>query len=121
MAVAVTSSLIDEKSRLVGFQGDLTFDERTIAFADEPVRKAGLTAGNWNVAGNVLPGPGPFRTLRISAYSTDFQPLSGMGTLFELQIRSLSHGSGSAPPSWATPPNQFIFIDSDLNTTQPLQ
>ena len=66
----VRSSAIDAKNNLVGFQGDLTFDERVVTFESEPVRNAGLTAGNWNVSGNVLPGPGPVRTLRISAFST---------------------------------------------------
>ena len=74
---AVRSSEIDAKNKLVGFQGDFTFDERVVTFQSQPVQKAGLTAGNWNVSGNVLDGPGPIRTLRISAYSNDFTPLSG--------------------------------------------
>src|SRR5439155_20994117 len=55
----VTTSAIDGRNRLVGFQGDITFDERVIRFEEEPVEKAGLTSGNWTVAGNVLPGTGP--------------------------------------------------------------
>ena len=55
----VTSSEIEAKHRLVGFQGDFTFDERVIGFQNEPVHKAGITSGNWNVSGNVLPGDGP--------------------------------------------------------------
>ena len=73
----VTTTAIDAKNKLVGFQGDFTFDERVITFQGEPVQKAGITGGNWNVSGNVLPGRGPIRTLRISAYSNDFTPLSG--------------------------------------------
>ena len=80
---AVTGSAIDPKNKLVGFQGDFTFDERVVTFQSEPVRKAGLTGGNWNVSGNVLDGKGPIRTLRISAFSNDFTPLSGSGTLFD--------------------------------------
>ena len=38
----------------------------------------------------VLNGTGPLRTLRVSAYSNDFVPLSGSGTLFELQIGRVS-------------------------------
>ena len=82
---AVTTSAIDATSNLVGFQGDFTFDERVVTFQSQPVSNAGLTAGNWNVSGNVLDGPGPIRTLRISAYSNDFAPLSGAGTLFNLK------------------------------------
>jgi hypothetical protein len=80
----VTTTAISAKNKLVGFQGDFTFDERVVAFQSEPVSNAGLTAGNWNVSGNVLAGTGPIRTLRISAYSNDFTPLSGSGTLFYL-------------------------------------
>src|SRR5438105_1540373 len=71
---AVTTSAIDGKDKLVGFQGDFTFDERVITFQNPPIQKAGITSGNWNVSGNVLPGKGPMRTLRISAFSTDFAP-----------------------------------------------
>jgi hypothetical protein len=48
-----------------------------VTFQSEPVQKAGITGGSWDVSGNVLPGSGPIRTLRISAYSNDFTPLSG--------------------------------------------
>jgi hypothetical protein len=89
------------------------------------VRNAGLTASNWIVSGNVLPGPGPIRTLRISAFSTDFAPLSGTGTLFELRMTRMSKAGHGAQLTWATGPGQFIFIDSDLkNQTvlwQPLR
>ena len=92
----VTTTAIDAKNKLVGFQGDFTFDERVVTFQSEPVQNAGLTAGNWNVSGNVLPvlpGAGPIRTLRISAYSTDLTPLSGSGTLFELRMTAGEQGS----------------------------
>jgi hypothetical protein len=72
----VTTTTIDAGDSLVGFQGDFTFDERVATFQNEPVRKARLTGGNWNVLGNVLPGTGPIRTRRISAYSNDFSPRS---------------------------------------------
>src|SRR5207344_2246500 len=86
LIASVRSSDIDAKNKLVGFQGDFTFDQRVVSFQDEPVQKAGMTSGNWNVSGNVLPGTGPIRTLRVSAFSTDFAPLSGSGTLFELRM-----------------------------------
>ena len=116
---AVTTTVIDAKNNLVGFQGDFTFDQRVITFQSEPVQKAGITGGNWSVSGNVLAGTGPIRTLRISAYSLDFKPLAGSGTLFELRMARVSQAAQSAPLSWSAPPNQFIFIDADLKTQPP--
>jgi len=118
----VTTTDIDAKNKLVGFQGDFTFDERVVTFQSEPVQNAGLTAGNWSVSGNVLPvlpGAGPMRTLRISAYSNDFTPLSGSGTLFELRMTRVSKAAQSTQLLWAAPPGQFIFIDADLQTQKP--
>jgi len=117
--VQVTTTAIDAKSKLVGFQGDFTFDESVVNFQSEPVQKAGITGGNWNVSGNVLDGPGPIRTLRISAYSLDFTPLSGSGTLFELRLTRVSQAAQGTPLIWAAPPNHFIFIDADLSTQRP--
>jgi len=116
---AVRTSTIDAKNKLVGFQGDFTFDERVVTFQSEPVRKAGLTGGDWNVSGNVLPAAGPIRTLRTSAYSNDFTPLSGSGTLFELRMTRVSQAAQGTPLLWAAPPDQFIFIDADLKTRKP--
>ena len=116
---AVTASSIDAKDKLVGFQGDFTFDERAVTFQSNPVHKAGLTGGHWNVSGNVLPGPGPMRTLRISAYSEDFKPLSGSGPLFELKMSRAGSGPRSSPLVWAAAPNHFLFIDADLHTQRP--
>jgi hypothetical protein len=118
----VTTTAIDARNKLVGFQGDFTFDERVVTFQSEPVQNAGLTAGNWNVSGNVLPvqaGAGPIRTLRISGYSLDLVPLSGSGTLFELRMKRVSKGAQGTQLLWAAPPDQFIFIDSDLKTQKP--
>jgi hypothetical protein len=83
------------------------------------VQNAGITGGNWNVSGNVLPGAGPIRTLRLSAYSNDFTPLSGSGTLFELRMSKVSQAVQGTQLLWAPPPDQFIFIDADLNTQKP--
>ena len=116
---SVRTTAIDAKSNLVGFQGDFTFDERVITFRSEPVQKAGLTGGNWNVSGNVLSGPGPIRTLRISAFSNDFTPLSGSGALFELRMKGESKATQGTELVWAAAPNHFIFIDADLNTRKP--
>ena len=117
--VQVTTTVIDAKNKLVGFQGDFTFDERMVTFQSQPVQKAGITGGNWNVSGNVLAGPGPIRTLRISAYSNDFTALSGSGTLFELRMTRVSQVAQGTQLLWAAPPDHFIFIDADLNTQKP--
>ena len=116
---SVKSSTIDARSEVVGFQGDLTFDERMVTFQSQPVQNAGLTAGNWTVSGNVLAGPGPIRTLRISAYSTDFKPLSGSGTLFDLKMVRVSKGAQNTSLFWAAAPNQFTFVDVNLKTQVP--
>jgi hypothetical protein len=116
---AVKTSAIEANNKLIGFQGDFTFDERVVTFQSQPVQKAGLTGDNWNVSGNVLSGTGPIRTLRISAYSTNFTPLSGSGTLFELRMSGVSKATQGTPLLWAAPPNQFIFIDADLKTQKP--
>lgn len=116
---AVTTTAIDAKTKLVGFQGDFTFDERVVTFQSPPVQKAGVTGGNWNVSGNVLPGTGPIRTLRVSAYSNDFVPLSGAGTLFELRMTRVTKAAQVTPLTWAAAPNHFFFIDADLNTQKP--
>ena len=115
----VTTRVINADDRLVGFQGDFTFDESVVTFQKEPVQKAGLTAANWNVAGNVLDGLGPIRTLRISAYSNDFTPLSGSGTLFELRMNIVKGTTKGTKLLWAVPPDEFIFIDADLNMKKP--
>ncbi len=115
----VTATTINGANKLVGFQGDITFDERSIVFDTDPVQKAGLTAKNWNVTGNVLDGPGPIRTLRISAYSLDFAPLSGQGTLFELKMNGVTKGSGDSRLEWDPASEGFFFIDADLHVTKP--
>src|SRR5205814_7143784 len=119
---AVKSSEIDANKKLIGFQGDFTFDERMVTFQEPPVQNAGLTAGNWNVSGHVLPGPGPaagpIKTLRISAFSLDLTPLSGEGTLFQLNMTRVIQSADTTQLLWVAPPN-FIFIDSDLNTRKP--
>ncbi len=115
----VITTAIDAKTKLVGFQGDFTFDERVVTFQDTPVQKAGITAGNWNVSGNVLPGNGPIRTLRVSAFSTDFASLSGSGTLFELRLAKVNKADHNTQFAWAAAPDHFFFIDADLNTQKP--
>jgi len=117
--VPVTTTMIDAKNNLVGFQGDFTFDERVVAFQDPVIQKAGITGGNWNVSGNVLPGEGPIRVLRISAFANDFVPLQGSGTLFELRLKKVSKGGEATALNWKPAPDNFFFIDADLNTQPP--
>jgi hypothetical protein len=112
--IPVNVSAINAESGVVGFQGDLLFDERMVSFQDEPVQKAGLTDGDWNVSANVLPGSGPKRTLRISAFSNSLTPLSGSGTLFNLRVTGMSRGGQTGLLTWAAAPNDFFFIDLDL-------
>jgi hypothetical protein len=114
--VPVTTTAINADDKLVGFQGDFTFDESVVTFQSDPVQKAGITGGDWNVSGNVLPGTGPIRTLRILGYSNDFTPLSGSGPLFELRMTRMSKAAQSTQLIWAAPPDQFIFIDTNLDT-----
>lgn len=117
--VAVTATAINGRDRLVGFQGDFTFDETVVSFADNPVENADLTI-NWNVSANILPGPGPIRTLRVSGYSNDLQPLSGSGALFNLNMIRVSNvPSSSTGLTWAETPGEFIFVDAGLNPRPP--
>ena len=116
----MVTSAIDPADNLIGFQGDFTFDSTVVTFQVPPVSTAGLTVGNWNVSGNVLPGPGPIRTLRVSAFSNDFTPLSGSGTLYNLNMTRVSSTSGASTPlTWAAPPDNFIFIDFNLDSYAP--
>jgi hypothetical protein len=116
----VVTSTINPSDNLIGFQGDFTFDETVVTFQATPVSSAGLTASNWNVSGNVLPGGGPIRTLRVSAFSNDFVPLSGAGTLFNLNMTRVSSTPGASTAlTWAADPNNFYFIDSDLDGRPP--
>jgi hypothetical protein len=116
----VVTSAINGADNLVGFQGDFTFDSSVITFQNPPVSSAGLTATNWNVTANVIPGGGPIRTLRISAFSNDFIPLAGSGTLFNLNMTRVSGTPGASTAlTWVAPPNNFIFIDANLDTHAP--
>ena len=118
----MTTTLIDptttDGANYVGFQGDFTFDSAVVSFATPPVQRAGLTSdANWNVSAAILnSGPGTTKTVRISAFMATFTPLNGSGTLFELRMTRVSQATQGTPLLWAAPPDQFIFIDADLNT-----
>src|SRR6187200_412990 len=86
-----------------------------------PTVPAGLTANNWNVSGNVI-GTGQFRILRVSAFSNDFTPLDGSGLLYNLRMLRVSNTPGaSSALNWQPAPDNFQFIDGDLNTFTPTQ
>ena len=115
----IVTSAINGSDNLVGFQGDFTFDSSVIAFQSTPVSSAGLTATNWNVTGNVF-GAGTIKTLRVSAFSNDFTPLSGSGTLYNLNmIRVSSTPGANTALTWQPPPDNFYFIDADLESRAP--
>jgi hypothetical protein len=117
----VIASHIDAAHQLVGFQGDFTFDSSVISFQNPPVARAGLTAqGNWSLAANVL-GTGKIRTLRVSCFALDATSvLSGEGPLFDLRFTSTtSKTNASTALVWSAEPNNFIFIDADLQRRTP--
>ena len=107
----VVTSTINAAADLIGFQGDFTFNENVVTFQTNPVSTAGLTASNWVVLGNVLPGAGPIRTLRVSAYAKDGNTgLSGSGTLFNLNMTRVSNTPGASTPlTWSAPPESLHF------------
>ena len=119
----MVTTTIDPSLDYVGFQGDFTYDSAVVSFSTPQVQKAGLTAGNWNVSANIFnSGPGTIKTLRVSAFSNDFTPLSGSGTLFELRMLRVSSTPGATSPLvWAPPPNEFFYIDDNLATIRPLK
>ena len=62
-------------------------------------QSGGITASNWNVSANILPGGGPTsRILRISAFSLDFTPMSGSGLMFNLKMFRVSSTPGRYDP-----------------------
>src|SRR5439155_22800076 len=112
---------IGASSGLLATQGNFTFDSSVVGFSNPPAQKTGLTGGNWNVTANVI-GTGTIKTLRVSAFSNDFVPLSGSGTLFELRMLRVSSTPGDMTPLvWALEPDNFFFIDSNLDTFSPGQ
>jgi hypothetical protein len=71
------------------------------------------------VSANILPGGGTIKTLRISAFSNNFAPLSGSGTLFHLNLTRLGNSGSNTPLTWAASPNDFYYIDSNLGFHAP--
>jgi CSLREA domain-containing protein len=115
----VTTTNISAGDNLVGFQGDFDFDSSVVTFQLTPASPAGLTAVNWNVSANIL-GAGQFKTLRISAFSTTSTPLSGSGTLFNLNFTRVSNSVGATTQlAWQQQPNNFVFIDTGLVKQAP--
>ena len=119
----VVTTNLDASLNYIGFQGDFTFDETVVTFAPPFVHAAGLTGGgNWNVSANILPGAGPIRILRVSAFALDSVPLNGSGVLYNLRMRRVSSTPGANTPlAWKPDPDNFLFIDADLNMFAPTQ
>ncbi len=117
----VTTTAIDVEDNLVGFQGDFTFDESVVTFQSTPVARAGLTAnGNWALAANVL-GTGTIKTLRVSCFALDANSvLSGEGPLFELRMTRVSSKPGASTQLiWAAEPNNFLFLNDNVQWLAP--
>src|SRR4029077_8848964 len=58
----------------------------------------------------------------LSAFSNDFIPLNGSGTLFELRQVRVSNTPGvTSPLLWKPSPDNLIFIDDNLDTHAPNQ
>jgi CSLREA domain-containing protein len=119
----VTTTNIDAADNLVGFQGDFTFDSSVVTFqVPTSASPAGLTAinpGDWVIGSNII-GAGTIKTLRISAFSQSSTPLSGSGTLFNLNFTRVSNTvAASTLLEWAPAPNNFVFIDTGLNKQAP--
>ena len=79
--------------------------------------------GSLAVIGTYREGPAGgrgqlIRTLRVSAYSNYFTPLSGAGTLFELRMTRVSKAAKGTQLRWAAPPDNFTFIDAEPAVTQ---
>jgi hypothetical protein len=120
----VVTTAINGSDNLIGFQGDFVFDSTVVTFQSPPVSAAGLTGGSpsWTVAGNILAGGGPTsRILRVSAFVSDgVTGLNGSGTLYNLNMVRVSSTPGASTAlTWAAPPNNFYFIDSNLDSQAP--
>ena len=120
----VVTSAINAADHLVGFQGDFTFDETVVTFdPDAPVSAAGLTGGNCNSdrVGNVLPGAGR-RSGRCAYWASSNDAshrLSGSGTLFNLNMTRVSSTPGASTALTWPYPDDFVFIDANLNNHAP--
>ena len=108
----VKTSDINPNDNLIGFQGSFTFDETVFTFQDPPVSFE--RAGNWSITGNVLPGPGPIRTLQVTAFSEDSTPLEGAGPLFRLRMIPNLSSREQAPWSGNQPQ---ITLSSSMPTS----
>ena len=122
----VTTTAISSSLNYIGFQADFVFDQTVINFATPQVSATGLTAGPpaWTVSANILPGGGPTsRILRVSAFVSDgTTPLSGSGVLYNLNMLRVSSTPGaSSTMAWKPSPDDFEFIDADLNAISPDQ
>ncbi len=114
----VTTTNVPAADNLIGFQGDFTFDPTVITFQTPAASRAGLTSNGavWNVQANIV-SPG---VLRVIGDSDGSAPLSGSGTLFNLNFIRVSNTVGaSSTLTWQNAPNEFRFIDGNLTRQHP--
>ena len=94
--------------------------ERPIVDVDvalaEPERAARLFAGESGGAPFPLSERhGAWRVALADGRTVDFTPLNGSGTLFNFRMLRVSNTPGAATPLiWQPAPNNFIFIDGDI-------
>ena len=113
---AVRTSAIAATSNLVGFQGDFTFDERVVTFAERAGAKRGSPAATGTCRGTFCrerdrSGRCAYRPSRMTSRRSQ-----GRGRCSNLKMIKVGQGAQGTPLIWAAPPDQFIFIDADLNT-----
>ena len=112
----------DNSTCYIGFQADFTFDSAVAVPSPSFPQAAGLTASGWTISGHPLPGSGTIKTMRFSAFVNDGStPLSGAGVLFNISWVRVATSSASTDLTWKPSPNNFLFIDTDLNSIAPNQ
>src|SRR5262249_39456957 len=79
----------------ISFDLHFTFNTAVVGFQATPVSAAGLTASGWSVAGNVVGNE-----LRISGFATTATPVSGTGTLLNLNFTRLGAQGTSTALTW---------------------
>ena len=123
LLLPITTTNLTAAEGYIGFQGDFTYDQTVCTFTSPVAVPAGLTGSGWTISGSILPGPGPIRTFRLSAFVNDgATPLSGAGTLLNLRMLRVSSTQGASTVlTWKPVPDNFVFINTDLDAVAPAQ
>ena len=124
LSLAVTTTAIDGKNQLVGFQGDFTFDERVVHVRERAGQKGGTDRRQLECLRQCSERTGTDPDAADLGLLDRLHSAVRAGTLFELRMRTVSDSALRTPHSafpllWAAPPNQFIFIDANLQTQTP--